>query len=99
MRGVTMTDKELLDKWKLLHSDPAERNTLRPEIRDSWERSYDYGVNKYLHENPYVCTQSELTQYRDNASFLIEMSSSVMTNLYEFVAGTGFVVVLGDANM
>src|SRR5665647_417320 len=94
-----MTNKELSDKWKLLHSDPAERNTLRPEIKDSWERSYAYGVNKYLRENPYICTPSELTQYRDKASFLMEMSSSVMTNLYEFISGTGFVMILSDSNL
>ncbi len=94
-----MNDFELKDRWKKLHQDPEARNTLRLEIRDSWERSYAYGVNKYLRQNPYVCTQTELTQYRDNASFLIETSSSVMSNLYEFVSGTGFVVILADSNL
>lgn len=94
-----MTYKQLREKWEQLHTDPAQRNNLRPEIRDSWERSYAYGVNKHLRENPYICTQAELRQYQDNASFLIEMSSSVMNNMYEFVSGTGFVVVLGDSNL
>ncbi len=94
-----MTDLELKNRWKKLHANPVERNALRPEIRDSWERSYAYGVNKYLRQNPYVCTKTELSQYKSEASFLIETSSSVMNNLFEFVAGTGFVVVLADANL
>lgn len=94
-----MTNKELRNKWEQLHNDPSLRNTLRPEIQDSWERCYAMGVDKYLRENSYICTQSELKENQDNASFLIETSSSIMNNLFEFVSNTGFVVVLCDAHL
>ncbi len=94
-----MTDQELLTKWKKLHGDPAEREALRPEIRDSWERCYTYGVDRYLRENQYICTRAELNNYRDKAGFLIETSSPILDSLYEFVAGTGFTITLGDANL
>ncbi|MGE5405055.1 MAG: sigma-54-dependent Fis family transcriptional regulator, partial [Candidatus Saccharibacteria bacterium] len=93
-----MEDKELRERWKLLHRHPEMRDTLSPEIRDSWERSYDYGVNPGLRENPYICTEDELARYQMNSSHLIETTQPVMDSLFQFVAGTGFVVVLGDAN-
>lgn len=94
-----MTKMEIRRKWNELHTSPELRNTLRPEIKDSWERSYDYNINHLLRENPYICTASELNQYRDNAAYLIETSYPVMNSLFEFVAGTGFVVALADANL
>jgi len=94
-----MTNWEIRQKWKELHQNAALRNTLRPEIRDSWERSFDYGINPMLRENPYICTQNEFLQYKDNAGYLIEASNRVMNSLFEFVAGTGFVVILSDANL
>lgn len=94
-----MTNWELRQKWKELHHNPELRNALRPEIADSWERSYDYQINPYLRENPYICTRAELTQYQDNSAYLIETSDRIMNSLFEFVAGTGFVVILADPNM
>jgi PAS domain S-box-containing protein len=94
-----MTNWEIRNKWKELHSKPDLRNTLRPEVRDSWERCYDYNLDPQLRENPYICTSAELVQAQDNAGYLMEASDLVMSSLYEFVAGTGFVVVLSDANL
>lgn len=94
-----MTYKELRRKWDSLHKDFDFRNTLRPEIRDSWERSYDYGINPLLRENPFICTNSQLEQYRQNSSSLLEASSPVMDSLLEFVKGSGFVVALSDPNL
>lgn len=94
-----MTNWELRQKWKELHQNPELRNTLRPEIRDSWERSYDLEINPMLRENPYICTPTELAQSLENAGYLIEASQRVMNSLFEFVAGTGFVVILADANL
>ncbi len=94
-----MTILGIREKWKQLHADPALRNTLRPEIRDSWERCYATGVNRYLRENSFILTQTELRERQDKASLLIETSSSVMEGLYQFVADTGFVVALSDADL
>jgi transcriptional regulator of acetoin/glycerol metabolism len=92
-----MTDKELRDKWLQLHRDPNARNCLRHEIKNSWDRCTARKVNPFLRENPYMCTASELTRHQAQAGFLIKASSSVMDNMFEFVAGTGFVVALADS--
>ncbi|NLV20806.1 MAG: hypothetical protein GXY49_02245, partial [Syntrophomonadaceae bacterium] len=82
-----MTKWEVRSKWKELHNKPELRNTLSPEVRDSWERCYDYNLNPQLRENPYICTRYELSQAQDNVGYLIEASDRVMSSLYEFVAG------------
>ncbi len=94
-----MTNHEVLDKWKRLHADPKLRNKLRPEIRDSWERCYSLGVDRYLRENSYIVTQAELRERQKKSRLLLETSTSVMDGLYRFVAGTGFVVALTDADL
>lgn len=94
-----MTYKGSRKKWEDLHKNPELRVNLRPEIRDSWERSYDFGIDPYLRENPYICTQIELDQYREASNVLLEASRPVMNSLLEYVSGSGFVVVLADANL
>lgn len=93
-----MNNKELRRRWEELHKDPGIRATLRPEIQDSWERSFQYRVNPYLKENPFVLNSSEFQQALENASHLVETSLPVMNIISEFVAGTGFIVLLTDAN-
>lgn len=94
-----MSYKELRKRWENLHKNPAQRNSLRPEIRDSWERSCDFGIDPYLRENPYICSAAELEQYRQASDYLLEASRPVMNSLLEYVAGSGFVIVLADANL
>ena len=86
-------------RWEELHHNPSARKTLRPEIADSWERSFQYGINPMMRANPYVATEAEMKEARERSGYLIEVARPVMEQLYEFVAGTGFVVGLVDANL
>jgi len=94
-----MLDNELRKKWLQLHRRPSCRDELRPEIRYSWERSYAAGVSPFLRQNPYICTKSELDQAREASHYFLEVAEPVMNDLYEFVAGTGFVVALADSHV
>lgn len=94
-----MNNRELTQRWKELHINPELRSQLRTEIRDSWERSIHYGVDPWMRENPYICTAAELKRAQENSRYFIETALPVMKSLYEFVAGTGFVVALFDANV
>ncbi len=87
------------ETWLQLHREPEYRQTLRPEIRDSWERCYDRGIDPFLRENPHICTESETALARKASHNLLEVSQSVMQDLLETVAGTGFVVALFDSNL
>lgn len=93
-----MNNQELTRRWKELHNNPDLRAGLRTEIRDSWERSIHYRVDPGMRENPYIYDAEQLKQAQQHSRYFIETALPVMKSLYEFVAGTGFVVALYDAN-
>lgn len=107
-RGDNMTHSETDSKegwrqikkiWNDLHTSPELRKTLRPEILDSWERSYNYGLQRNMREiTHHFCSKSEFNSALEKSKYLMETAIPVMERLYEFVKGTGFVVSLSDAN-
>jgi transcriptional regulator with PAS, ATPase and Fis domain len=93
---INHQDQEMM--WRELHQKPELREGLRREIRDSWERSYSYGVDPERTSAIHL-TQHEFVKARQESEYLMETASSVMGGLMEFIAGTGFVLVLTDANL
>jgi len=93
-----MDNAEMRRRWTEMHNKPDLRDRLRPPIKYSWERSFDAGVDPYIRENAYICTEDELNKARQNAQYLLKISEPVMQDLNEFVSGTGFVVALADAD-
>jgi len=93
-----MINSEIYKKWKHFHKNFAFRENLRSELKYSWERSYSSGVDPYLRYNPYILTKNEFVQAREASQYLLKISETVISDLYEFVAGTGFVVALADCN-
>ena len=99
-KGVEFMDrKELRRKWEDLHHNPLSREYLRPEIADSWARSYQYGINPWMRENPYVATAAEMSEAREKSGYLIQVARPIMEHLHKFVAGSGFIVGLVDTNL
>ncbi|NPV93363.1 MAG: sigma 54-interacting transcriptional regulator [Firmicutes bacterium] len=94
-----LTYDEIRQKWLDLQKDPELRKrVLPPEILDSWERSSQYKIPRFTRENANFCTEAELREAQEKSRYLMEISLPVMESLQEFVAGTGFVVCLIDAN-
>lgn len=94
-----MDQQELKRVWRNLHLEPESRKILAPEIADSWERSYQCGVNPWLRDNPYVATQAEIKEALDQSEYFIRLARPVMESLYQFVAGTGFIVTLNNTDI
>ena len=84
--------------WKALHERPELRKGLPTEIYDSWERSYHYNVERGMREVSNRITERDLAQAKEDSKYLMETAVPVMERLSEFVKGTGFVVLLSDAN-
>lgn len=85
--------------WKNLHNDPIyRRDTLRPEIYDSWERSYHYNVEPSKKRITYVMPEDKLKTACEESRYLMQIAIPVMERLSKFVKGSGFGVVLCDAN-
>ncbi|WP_347488563.1 sigma 54-interacting transcriptional regulator [Desulfoscipio sp. XC116] len=85
--------------WKELHAGPELcKRLLRPEIYDSWKRSYHYNVKHDMQEIAYTSPKHEFRKALENSKYLMETAIPVMERLSEFVKGSGFVVILSDAN-
>lgn len=83
-------------RWETLHENRRLRQSLRPEIRDSWERSYQYGVLSELRDLP-VCTNEQLRLARHKSSFLLDTALPIMENLMDCLV-PGYVAMLFNNN-
>ena len=74
------------------------KNKIRPEILESWKRCRDNNVDPFVKVCPVVLSTAEFEKRICENSDLIEVATPVIDNIYEFVAGTGFVVLLCDVD-
>src|SRR6266487_2368592 len=71
----------------------------RQMILDSWQRCRAMQVNPSLRSAPLAITREvELHRLREDSWLLIRAARSVMDHLSDFLADSGYVVVLSDAN-
>lgn len=87
---------DILLIWKEYISGENWMPSIRQQIVESWTRCEQAGVNPYNHE-----LQSKLDEAAPHRTLvkkqeLITIAVPFMANLYEFVRGSGFVVVLSD---
>ncbi|MFL5655838.1 MAG: GAF domain-containing protein, partial [Ktedonobacteraceae bacterium] len=69
----------------------------RPLILDSWQRCNNMHVNPSRRFAPLaVARESQLYQLREANELLIRATHSVMGRLTDFLAGSGYVIVLSD---
>lgn len=72
--------------------------TPRSMIRDSWQRCFAMHVNPSRRVAPLaIARESQLYQVREANELLIRATRSVMGRLTDFLAGSGYVIVLSDA--
>lgn len=90
-------ENKLTESWRrFIASGNMELNVIRPEILQSWQRCYDARVDPYDGTSHLILKQYELEQLRIRNVELMEVAWQFMLRLYEFVAGSGFVVFLSD---
>ena len=68
---------------------------IRPEVANSWKRCSNLSVDPYLDQTGSV-NQLELRERLYNKQHLVKVARPFMDNLYDFVKGSGFQVVLTD---
>src|ERR1700738_3212217 len=72
--------------------------TPRPIILNSWQRCNDLQVNPARRYAPLaVARESQLQNLREANEVLVRATRSVMSHLTDFLAASGYVVVLSDA--
>lgn len=83
--------------WEsFIKNDRVASGYVRPEIEHSWQRCRNAGVDPFGKGSNLVLTGEALAELKNKQKDLIELSKPIMENLYKFVAGTGFLVILAD---
>lgn len=85
------------DAWQIFITNGDERAlSVSPDIAESWKRCYDYGVNPYDGTCYKFLNREEINDFLDKHKDFIDIARPFMRRLYEFVKGSGFIVMLTD---
>ncbi len=83
--------------WEdLVNTGTVRVEALRPVVASSWTRSQQAGIDPKDAVGKIVLSQAQLENVILDRSDLIEVARPFMSSLYEFVAGSGFVVIISD---
>lgn len=84
------------EAWKrYVANDELDIQKLRPEVASSWQRCRNLRVDPYEHENLDI-RGHELKERLRLANHLVTIARPYMHNLFNYVKGSGFQVVLSD---
>jgi len=95
-RLVTKDEQNLTNWRQFVASRTLVPDSVRAEIAASWERCYAAGVNPFDGVSHRVLPSVELRKLLLAKQSLIEIAKPFMNNLYNFVAGSGFLALLTD---
>lgn len=83
--------------WKqYIGGDSLDVRSLRPEVASSWQRCHNLRIDPYDQEPCELIIPALLRERRFYNQRLLRIARPAMENLYKFVKGTGFQVVLTD---
>jgi len=92
LRALEVTEKA----WNLyVEKEILDLQQLRPEVANSWQRCRSLRINPYQ-EVSCAVNLPELRERLYNNQHLLKVARPFMDNLYNFVKGSGFQVVLTD---
>ncbi|MBP2667440.1 MAG: modulated sigma54 specific transcriptional regulator, Fis family [Firmicutes bacterium] len=86
----------ILPIWEDFISGKNDAQGMRSKVGDSWRRCRDNSVNPHDSSPHEKIDDSVLAKLLTEKEDLITTAKPIMSNLYEFVSGSGFVVVLAD---
>ena len=85
-----------LPNWRRFVTGEKGRDSIRPQIVESWNRCQKAYVNPYGNTIHSRLEETALQAMLLEKQELIKVTRPFMMNLYKFVAGSGFVVTLSD---
>lgn len=92
-------ESKLNDYWTryILNKEPipADLPEIRIEILDSWRRSLQYAISPFEAKPP-VLSRKQLNDILQSNHLLISVAHPYIENLYSYVQGTDFAIVLTD---
>jgi transcriptional regulator of acetoin/glycerol metabolism len=98
MIGTIPSSAEMIKSaWQDFVTQGSPGNWLvNPEILKSWQRCYRSGVDPYDGTCYHCLSPRELDELREKRKDLIEIARPFMQRLFEFVQGSGLIVMLTD---
>ncbi|HBC93737.1 MAG TPA: sigma-54-dependent Fis family transcriptional regulator [Pelotomaculum sp.] len=89
--------QNITSAWKkLITAAEIDTTVVRAEIAQSWQRCYQAGVDPSSGVSRLLLDPRQLQKLLEKKSELIDIARPFMGNLYQFVAGSGFIVMLSD---
>lgn len=70
--------------------------TLTPEIRQSWERCLEAGLDPHRPPEPVYADAATVREARDRHELTRRLALAEMHNLYHQISGSNFMIALGD---
>lgn len=86
----------ILPIWEQFIDGKTDATGMRSTVIHSWRRCRDLGLNPYDDSPHQKIQQGLLEKLIQSKQELISTAKPIMSSLYEFVQGSGFVVVLTD---
>lgn len=88
-------ESDLYKSWKKFIESGETANT-NPDITKAWKRCTAFGVDPYAGRSEFILEKNKLHEMLERHQELIDLARPFMNNLYKFVAGSGFIVLLCD---
>lgn len=98
MPAINRYQDHVFPTWKEFITGKNQTVAYRAPIVESWDRCRRAGVNPYDTAIHPGLDAAKLHAVLANRQDLIKIAKPFMVNLYKFVQGSGFVVVLADEN-
>ncbi|WP_148134133.1 sigma-54-dependent Fis family transcriptional regulator [Candidatus Formimonas warabiya] len=96
MGGEKTSAGDIASAWKTFISKAQITEVVRPEIAHSWQRCHQAGVDPFSGVSHLILSRDQLHALLTKKRNLIDIARPFMSNLYRFVKGSGFIVMLSD---
>jgi len=94
--SLTTPDSNLYLAWKKFIETGEISENINPEITDAWKRCVAAGVDPLAGRSQFILDNAKMREVLEDHQELIDLARPFMNNLYKFVAGSGFIVLLCD---
>ena len=89
-------DSNLYVAWKKFIETGEITENINPEITDAWKRCAAARVDPLAGRSQFILDNAKMREILEHHQELIDLARPFMNNLYKFVAGSGFIVLLCD---
>ena len=92
--SLTIPRSDLYVAWKKFIETGEISKNINSEITDAWKRCATAGVNPLAGRSQFILDNAKMREVLEDHQELIDLARPFMNNLYKFVAGSGFIVLL-----